>query len=274
MTATERFLTSPPVFRTVVLSGAAVLLALLAALQDRLEAHLQQSGFYWSESLLFSAVWWLFAPLAAGTFVLLMRTRRPLHAMPVAVIGVSALHLLLFPLIVLTVSALFYETTFSYGRTLRYALQEYALTVPLIYTAVSVSSVIVALKRRAPGTAAVPPPALVVTEGRKRIRLSAGEIQHLSADPPYVRIHGAGRTLLHTATLREMESLLSAAGFVRIHKSSLINPSRVISYVSRLNGDYDVTMADGSVLRVSRHYAAAFKAACAPRDAAASPRLG
>jgi DNA-binding LytR/AlgR family response regulator len=59
--------------------------------------------------------------------------------------------------------------------------------------------------------------------------------------------------------LKSLENQLDKKQFIRIHKSHIINLQKIISYQSRQNGDYDVTLSDGTVLRVSRNYAKDFK---------------
>lgn len=49
--------------------------------------------------------------------------------------------------------------------------------------------------------------------------------------------------------------------FIRIHKSNLVNIDFVESFVSRFNGDYDLTLSNNVTLRISRNYAADFKKA-------------
>ena len=53
---------------------------------------------------------------------------------------------------------------------------------------------------------------------------------------------------------------VGSGAFVQIHKSLIVNLAHVESYKSRLNGDYDITMSNGTSLRLSRTYARAFKA--------------
>ncbi|RYF37203.1 MAG: LytTR family transcriptional regulator, partial [Cytophagaceae bacterium] len=45
------------------------------------------------------------------------------------------------------------------------------------------------------------------------------------------------------------------------HKSCIVNITKVRSYQSRLNGDYDLLLSNEVVLRVSRNYASGFKTA-------------
>jgi two-component system LytT family response regulator len=60
----------------------------------------------------------------------------------------------------------------------------------------------------------------------------------------------SGQKLLVVKTLKEYEELLSDCGFIRVHKSHLINMQHVKSYTRGEGGT--VTMSDGTVIDVSR----------------------
>jgi two-component system LytT family response regulator len=49
--------------------------------------------------------------------------------------------------------------------------------------------------------------------------------------------------------------------FVRIHRSTIVNIQSVSKWTSRGNGDYDLLMSEGTLLRLSRNYAQAFREA-------------
>lgn len=76
----------------------------------------------------------------------------------------------------------------------------------------------------------------------------------------YARIHHLQQHYLHHQSLKAMASQLDPQQFVRIHKSCMVNVHKVVACRSRLNGDYDLTLTDGTSLRLSRNYAADFKA--------------
>ncbi len=90
--------------------------------------------------------------------------------------------------------------------------------------------------------------------------IEQSEILYLYAEKPYIAIHTGSKTYLHSSTLKSIIHHLDPA-FLRIHKSIIVNTCAVVSYKSRQNGDYDLCMSDGTELRLSRNYAAAFKEA-------------
>jgi len=80
-------------------------------------------------------------------------------------------------------------------------------------------------------------------------------ILYLEGMNNYTAFHMVDRPkILVSKTLKEFEELLSDSGFIRIHKSSIIN----IRHLKKVNIDDTVSaqMADGSILAVSRRRAA------------------
>lgn len=103
---------------------------------------------------------------------------------------------------------------------------------------------------------------LIVSDiNNQKIVIDTKEILYFSANSPYINIHHQTKKYLYTGTLRNMENRLDTSTFIRIHRSYIINLSKVDLYTSRQNGDYDLKLSDGTELRVSRNYAAAFKTA-------------
>lgn len=105
-----------------------------------------------------------------------------------------------------------------------------------------------------PAVSAAPLDRLVVRDGRHERLLNRDEIDWVEARGDYVRLYVSGRQLLMRATLGHVESLLGD-GFVRVHRSHLVNVARVRGLVRRPNRDCDVVLEDGSRVRGSRTYA-------------------
>jgi two-component system, LytTR family, response regulator len=75
------------------------------------------------------------------------------------------------------------------------------------------------------------------------------DIIRLQAERNYTRIYFTnGKNFLSSKTLSEYERLLRDSGFVRIHRSHLINPSHLTAYKK----EGYVTMKDGTEVEVSR----------------------
>jgi two-component system LytT family response regulator len=95
---------------------------------------------------------------------------------------------------------------------------------------------------------------ITIRDGKKVIPIPVSEIKWIESDKPYVAIQTEEERYLHSSTLKEILSELDNPNFARIHRSTIVNVSKIEKLVSRLNGDYDVLMNDGKELRLSRNY--------------------
>jgi two-component system LytT family response regulator len=78
------------------------------------------------------------------------------------------------------------------------------------------------------------------------------EIDWIEAADYCVRIHTGGRFHLLREPLRELESRLDPRRFFRVHRSALVNLSRIRELQPHFHGEYVVVMEDGARLRLSR----------------------
>jgi len=75
------------------------------------------------------------------------------------------------------------------------------------------------------------------------------EIIRLEGESNYTKFYFTGnKTLLTSKTLKEYEEILSNHGFIRIHKSHIINKIHVVNY----SGDGILTLIDNSRVEISR----------------------
>ena len=116
----------------------------------------------------------------------------------------------------------------------------------------------------APRPAAPPPPSpeavrhaqghvLVRDRGRVLI-LEIPEIDWIEADGDYVRVHAGGRAHLLRETMAAMERTLTPHRFARIHRSAIVNLSRVAELRPLTSREYAVVLRDGTRLRMSRRF--------------------
>lgn len=69
----------------------------------------------------------------------------------------------------------------------------------------------------------------------------------------YVELHTESGVQLIRTTMKGMEELLPADLFCRIHRSTLVNRRAVCEITSTEHGDFEVTLASGEKLPLSRH---------------------
>lgn len=103
--------------------------------------------------------------------------------------------------------------------------------------------------------AAGTPVSRIVVRDRDRVLLiDVGDIDWIGADGDYVRIHANGKSHLIRDTMLAMEQRLDPASFVRIHRSTIVNTSRIKELRPYSSREYAVILRDGTRLRLSRRY--------------------
>jgi hypothetical protein len=100
-----------------------------------------------------------------------------------------------------------------------------------------------------------------VRDGGAVAFVNAGDISHIEAAGNYVEIHTAAKTHLVRGTLASWEARLGARGFVRVHRSRLVNRSKVAALKPTASGDVEIALCDGRTLLGSRRYRARYLAA-------------
>jgi hypothetical protein len=106
--------------------------------------------------------------------------------------------------------------------------------------------------------AAVPPPAphmVWLRDGSARIRIEPRDILWISSAGNYVEYAlDGGRTHLVRGTLAGEEARLTKFNIVRVHRTRLVNLSRVTGLRAGPNGDFEVTLDAGQAIPGSRRY--------------------
>ena len=103
------------------------------------------------------------------------------------------------------------------------------------------------------------PPAddrIQLQDGGAAIFLSPDEISHVEAAGNYVEFHTADKSHLVRGTLASWEERLTARGFVRVHRSRLVNRSQIAALTPTRSGDFEISLADGRTVAGSRRYRA------------------
>ncbi len=101
---------------------------------------------------------------------------------------------------------------------------------------------------------------LVVRGRGKVVVLDVREIDWIEAAGVYVQVHVGAQAYLHRMSLTELETRLAHARFVRIHRSALVNLSRVRELAPHPHGEFTVVLKDNTSLRLSRRYRAQLEA--------------
>jgi two-component system, LytTR family, response regulator len=94
---------------------------------------------------------------------------------------------------------------------------------------------------------------LVREEGRMYF-VKIADVDWIEAWGNYARLHAAGKRHLIRETMSNLERQLDAAGFVRIHRSTIVNLERVRELQPSASGEYVVLLSDGTRLKLSRWF--------------------
>jgi len=97
---------------------------------------------------------------------------------------------------------------------------------------------------------------LVVKSGGVTRFLRVDEIDWIEGAGVYVNLHVAGKSLLYRSPLTQLAANLDPERFIRVHRSAIVNIDSIVQLDAVSHGEFDVTLRDGSVARISRTYRA------------------
>ncbi|WP_337867122.1 LytTR family DNA-binding domain-containing protein [Ignavibacterium sp.] len=233
---------------------------------DLFYAKMNGGSFYLSESIMFSSFWLLFPPIIYLQQQLLKQNLKIFTTISILVL-IILLHIVSYPALIWLLSKLFYYHTYSYWQTLNYEITEYGLTTLIIYGFTfaflyriksNPITTVYSVEKENPEKEFLN--SIIVTDkSNRKSAIKTDDILYFSSASPYVNIHHRNKKYLSSKTLKFLEANLNNNQFVRIHKSYIVNLKMVVSFKSRLNGDYDLTLVDNTVLRISRNYFFDFK---------------
>lgn len=260
----------PGAARLLLLATAG--LTVLTLLQDYWRSVWLSTGYVFTESVLFAGYWLLCWPLLLWQW---RRQQASASFWQIAGCGVLAVlaQWLLYPTLISWLSGWWLGHQYAWWKVGQYMLTELLYPTLLLFS-LPVAGWLWQIRQQpadeqpaCPPAVAVSAPArpvsamaahfLVQQKGRQ-LRLPAKEVLYLSSRPPYTALHTAGGVYLQASSLKSIEATLDGEAFVRIHRSVLVQLSAVQHIRSRGNGDYDVYLDNGTLLRLSRRYAARF----------------
>lgn len=96
--------------------------------------------------------------------------------------------------------------------------------------------------------------AISIKDGKRSFQVRIMEIYWIEAAGNYVRLHTRKESFKMRKTIQQLEKDLEASGFLRIHRSILVNPTWVQSLCHWRSGEYLVAMKNEKHLTSSRTY--------------------
>ena len=109
---------------------------------------------------------------------------------------------------------------------------------------------------------------LVIKSGGRVVFIGVHEIDWIQAAANYVRLYCTGKQpLLFRKPISQLAEQLDNSRFLRIHRSYIVNASRIRELQPCNSGEFIVSLRDGKELPCSRTYRRALQALYSPRHA-------
>ncbi len=234
----------------------------LTIFQDFLESNRGGYSFYFSESILYKTIWLIFIPLL--TLLNLALKNQILKSFGKTILFIVTpiiIHLVLLSLVFLFLSVLFYNGRYDLYEVLTYTLANDLYKLVIIYSVFVFGYKYLSFKST--DLASINKKScirkIIICNGKNNIVVEVNDIYQITAATPYISIQLEEKKHLHTETLKSISIKLDNNKFVRVHKSTIVNLEKVISFKSRLNGDYEILLKNNTAIRLSRTYVADFK---------------
>ncbi len=98
------------------------------------------------------------------------------------------------------------------------------------------------------------PQILPIRDDAGTVRVDVNKIDWIDAAGDYMCVHADGRTYVLRETMKSLEAVLDPKLFQRVHRSTIVNVSRVRRLRPHTNGEYFLTLEDGQEIKLSRSY--------------------
>jgi len=90
--------------------------------------------------------------------------------------------------------------------------------------------------------------------GQRIVIVPVKDVDWIEANGDYVTLHAGGKSHLLRQTMRWMEGKLDPKRFLRIHRSAIVQATKIRELVSLGNREFMVRLSDGKEIRASRNY--------------------
>jgi len=93
---------------------------------------------------------------------------------------------------------------------------------------------------------------LMVRSGQRDVIVRTTDIDWIEADTYYARLHASGRSLLLRERMHVLEERLDPAQFARVHRSAILNLSRVTEVAHTRRGEHVAVLSTGARIPMSQ----------------------
>lgn len=95
---------------------------------------------------------------------------------------------------------------------------------------------------------------LAIRDIGRVVFVNVDDIDWIEAADYYVQIHVGPKSYLHRETMQRLEAELDPERFIRIHRSAIVNQTRIRELRNQGRRDMVVVLSDGAELRVARSH--------------------
>jgi len=98
------------------------------------------------------------------------------------------------------------------------------------------------------------PEKLAIKDGSDITLIRVADIEWVDAAGDYMCVHAQGNTHIMRITMRQLSEKLNPDVFLRVHRSTIVNVNLITGAQALTNGEYTLTLSNGTKLKVSRSY--------------------
>ena len=95
---------------------------------------------------------------------------------------------------------------------------------------------------------------IMVRSGGRITFVRVDDVDWIEAQGDYICLHTQGKKHLIREKISDMETQLSPENFLRIHRSTMVNVTRIREMQPMFHGEYAVVLQDGTRLTMSRSF--------------------
>jgi hypothetical protein len=245
--------------QTILLSFV-IGITVLMMLHDYLASVLFNQSYYLSESLLFKInILLLIIPIVVFGYFNDFRFSKEINVTQIMIylIPIVITHIVMASWLIAFVSHNLMESPFTFNFLIKNKFNQdfvFLITIyGLLFLIARYHSLNVQPKKIKPIET------LSIKQGSTTEIIAVEDINWINAETPYVGIWIENKKYLYPSSLSSILTKLDNDNFIRIHKSTIVNKSKILSIHSRSNGDYDIKLNDNTLLRLSRNYRSKFK---------------
>jgi hypothetical protein len=245
-----------------IISSTFIFIIGVTVFQDYLESNRSNYSFNFDESILFKTIWFLFIPILTMLYIKLQRDKvDTVLKKAIYIIGLVLIHIIALLFVVRIFALFFFNGRYDLYKILTYTVANDLYKLAFVYGTFVLSFNYIKNSRNKSTISECNSylESIIVRNGSQNTVIKVKDIFHLTAETPYVSIRLESKKYLQTGTLKSICEQLDSNLYIRVHKSSIVNIEKVVSFKSRLNGDYDLLLKNGDEIRLSRTFASNFK---------------